>query len=410
MARALIPVVTLLAAASANAQTKGPWWTDVDTRGGVLRAEVASPSELSVELRAEGGEPITATSAGAEGPDGKWLHVVEMRTLEANTRYEGRVRGGGIDAAVSLHTAPEGDAPLSFLVYGDDRTNHAVHRRLVEQMQQEDDPRFVLHTGDYVEVGGRPGDWSIFFRIASPLLSRVPIYPTLGNHEIYGPGGRMRYDRYLNTPERREAWQAWTYGPLRLISLDSNDDWLPGGAQHEWLKAELADRKGATFVIVFVHHGPRSSGRHGDQREMAALGIPELLGDAGVDLVLSGHDHMYERGDYDGLKYVVTGGGGAPLYDVNRQHASQLSFQVVHHYLRFRVEGDRLSMDAIRLGGELMERCSFRPSEPWECEQEAPIDPGTPPTNYRWVAIPAGLILLGIAYLLWRRRVKVGPR
>ncbi len=399
-----LAVTLILTATSASAQ-KGPWWTDVGADGGRLLLELPTHGPVQVQLHAQeedAAEVLTFRSQASAGPDGGWLHQVEVTGLRADTLYEGRVEGSGFERAVRLMTAPASDAPfegrLVFLVYGDNRTRHDIHRGVVARMAEETDARFLVHTGDFVEVGGRPADWRRYFDIAAPLLRLAPIYPTLGNHELYGPGGRLRYQRYF-APASRVAWQAWTHGPVRLISMDSNDDLEPEGPQLQWLRAQLErarDDTSVRFVILFVHHGPLSSGRHGDHPIMARLGLAGELAAAGVDLVLAGHDHMYERGEADGLKYVVTGGGGAPLYDVNRRRSGQLSFQVRHHYLRMAVDGERLFLAAVDLDGEVFERCSFVRGGPWECGLRAVVEPGSPPEDHT-VGYLVGVLLLVLA-------------
>lgn len=405
--------VALAFVASPVFAQKGPWWVDVDADGGRLMAEVPGPGAMELRLApvgASGDEEVVFASEVSAGPDGGWLHEIEVAGLRSDTRYEGRVTAPGFERPVRLHTAPAPDAAfegrLVFLVYGDNRTGHDVHRAVVGRMAQERAARFLVHTGDFVEVGGRPSDWQRYFDIAGPLLRALPIYPTLGNHELYGPGGRLRYQRYF-APGSRVAWQAWTHGPVRLISMDSNDDLESDGPQLRWLRTQLESARedaAVRFVVLFVHHGPLSSGRHGDHPAMAALGLAPQLAAAGVDLVLAGHDHMYERGEADGLKYVITGGGGAPLYDVNRHRRGQLSFQVRHHYLRMAVHGDRLSLAAVGPDGDVFERCGFTRGRPWECEKRAPIDPGRPPERRQLAYLAAvGLLVLAVAIWAWRR-------
>ncbi len=409
-----LPLALTLAAATASAQ-KGPWWVDVDPGGGRLLVELPEAGEVALRIAAtppgEGAtEAQVFSSRAAAGPDGGWLHEVEVRGLRADTLYEGRVTGPGFDRPVRLHTAPAADTPvegrLAFLVYGDNRTGHEVHRALVARMAGEPEVRFLVHTGDFVEVGGRPADWQRYFDLAAPLLAKAPIYPTLGNHELYGPGGQRRYQRYF-APGSRVAWRAWTHGPVRFLSLDSNDDLEADGPQLRWLRAQLdasRDDPSVRFLIVFAHQGPLSSGRHGDHPRMAALGLARELSAAGVDLVLAGHDHMYERGEAEGLKYVITGGGGAPLYDTNRHRPGQQSFQVRHHYLRMAVEGERLTLEAVGLDGEVFERCGFVRGGPWECDVRASVEPGAPPEERRLAYLGLSVLLaLLVGFYAWRR-------
>jgi hypothetical protein len=152
---------------------------------------------------------------------------------------------------------------------------------------------------------------------------------------------------------------------------------------------------------------------------MLDMDLPDLLRGR-VDIIFSGHDHDYERGDADGIKYVVTGGGGAPLYTVNERLPFQLAFEPVHHYLRMRVEDGRLHMKAIRIDGSTIERCSFAKGEPWSCEDGTPTGPvvrgpSREEAVLRWlwrkwgfyiVAIP---LVIAVAIYAWRRRRKKYP-
>lgn len=399
-------ITSLLAISSSAFAQKGPWWLDVGDTSARLVAETARGS-LHVTLECAG-ERFERESEGTPAPDGGKIHQVLFEGLPPNTRCRGEARGHRLDQTISVHTAPTiADDPLTFLVYGDDRTNHRVHRQVVTQMLEERDARFILHTGDFVEVGGRPNDWQRYFDIAAPILRDVPLFPTLGNHEIYGPGGRRRYQRYLVHHDHRVAWQAWTWGNVRLLSLDSNEKWEEGDAQHRWLHDELSrarDDSRVAWIFAFIHHSPISSGKHGNHEGMQALGVADMLREAGVDLIFAGHDHIYERGDERGLKYVITGGGGAPLYRTNRRLASQLAFQVKHHYVRITLDDARLEMTTVGVDGDVLERCGFDRGQPWQCSLEAGIDPGEPPESQSllWMVLVA-VFVFGVGAYGWRK-------
>ncbi|MBO6939507.1 MAG: metallophosphoesterase [Deltaproteobacteria bacterium] len=415
----LLVLLCVPVTASAQRIVKGPWALEVGESDARIRIETDTPTDFEVELEVIGGtahHDLVFGGRTAAHADDAAVGTARLRELEPNTRYTYTVRAGSAEEHGELWTAPPRGEPFTFLVYGDDRTMHDDHRAVIERMLEETDARMLLHTGDYVEMGGRPADWETFFEIAGPLLRRAAIYPCLGNHELYGPGGLARYHRYLTRADTRETWFRQDYGDVVLLSLDSNVDWEPGVAQHDWLTATLAELDGERFVIAFVHHGPYSSGRHGGHEGMLAMGLPEQLRDGGVDLILSGHDHMYERGDAEGLKYVVTGGGGAPLYRVNDPVPYQLAFEPVHHYLRMRVEGGRLQMNVIRKDGSLLEECSFAKGEPWQCEgggAQGPVGAGISREedfiklflkrySFYLLGIP---VVIGV-FVWWRRRLR----
>ena len=92
-----------------------------------------------------------------------------------------------------------------------------------------------MHTGDLVSDGDSYTDWSTqFFAPAAELIANTPFFPVLGNHENDAP---YYYD-YFSLPGN-EQYYAITYGPARIIGLDTNADFSPSSAQYAWLVDEL---------------------------------------------------------------------------------------------------------------------------------------------------------------------------
>jgi len=125
--------------------------------------------------------------------------------------------------------------------------------------------------------------------------------------------------------------------------------------------AHLTDR------VAVMHHGPFSSGRHGGNVRLTANGIVPILRDGKVELIFAGHDHAYERGEGQGLKYIISGGAGAPLYSRDNRAPETQIFESVHHFLEVAVEGDKMTVLARRAAGSVIETCSFRGMESWSC-------------------------------------------
>ena len=142
--------------------------------------------------------------------------------------------------------------------------------------------------------------------------TRNRFFPSLGNHDWMSTGARPYLD-YFELPGN-ERYYAFVRGPVELLALDSDpsepDGNTPDSVQARWLHQALA-LSTARWKIVYMHHAPYSSGPHGGT---VALRWPFKAW--GVDLVLAGHDHDYERFDVDGLPYVVNGLGGAVFYPI----------------------------------------------------------------------------------------------
>jgi hypothetical protein len=213
----------------------------------------------------------------------------------------------------TFRTAPTGvEAAFTFLVYGDSRSNPEVHARVISAAVTTCDPAFVLATGDMVPSSGDGKSVWIkqFFKPADPLLRKTWFVTTRGNHEdtsrlfsLYfeGTGGSQDKDYY-----------SFDWGPVHVITLDTNADYGPGSQQYEFLKRDLVGTS-RPFKVFFGHHPTYSSSRHGGTITMQQY-LQPLFERNGVKLVFAGHDHDYERIVVNGITYVVSGGGGAPLY------------------------------------------------------------------------------------------------
>jgi MYXO-CTERM domain-containing protein len=120
-----------------------------------------------------------------------------------------------------------------------------------------------------------------------------------------------------------------------------------------------------------VHFGPWSSGPHGNNQMLHEAGIPAMLRSHKVDLVISGHDHIYERGWAEGMAYLVSGGGGAPTYRIKGALPSAKKFESVRHFVEASVSQAAISFSAMRPDGSLIERCALRKELGWDCDAPA---------------------------------------
>ena len=225
-----------------------------------------------------------------------------------------------VKASSSFRTGGHPDKPIHFSVYGDMRDGHKIHEQILRSIER-DNPDFVLVTGDLVHRGTDEGDWQRFFAITGNLLSSIPYYPVTGNHDLGKSGVERRRMTELfplwPKPSSRPANQhyySFDVGFLHIVMLDSNSYEKP--EQLQWLESDLAAATTAKKEIIAVtHDGPFSRGTHGGNKLAREVYMP-LFEKYGVGLLLAGHDHLYQRGKVGGLRYFVSGGGGAALYNI----------------------------------------------------------------------------------------------
>jgi len=161
-------------------------------------------------------------------------------------------------------------------------------------------------------------------------------------------------------------------GNTRFLFLNGMHDWSAGD-EREWLERTL-ERSDAEADLVWriavVHHGPWSLGPHGANARLIAAGVPALLAAHKVDLLLSGHDHIYQRGNAGPLKYIVSGGGGAPLYGIEGTDPTERKAESTYHFVAVAVTEERIRTLAMRVDGTIIESCGFESRGAWECSPD----------------------------------------
>ena len=203
-------------------------------------------------------------------------------------------------------------------------------------------PDFVLHTGDLVNNGNYFEQWIDFFRI-SEFIHNSTLYPTIGNHENYGES-YFKFFLQLN----KNPWYSFDNGPVHFVSLDSNLKNSLRLSQIFWLIKDLKENTNP-FTIVFFHHPPYSSGNHGSTLYLRLL-WGRIFEYFNVDIVFNGHDHCYERGKVKSIYYIVTGGGGAPLYDIGNNWWT-IHSEKSYHYCLISCDINNLTYKAIDTDG-----------------------------------------------------------
>jgi predicted phosphodiesterase len=261
----------------------------------------------------------------------------------------------------SFKTPPAGDARFQFVVYGDTRTRHEVHRQVIAAILRDAKPDFIMHTGDLVADGNDPSLWPIFFDAERELLRNAPIFPALGNHER----NAANYFDFLGV----KPYYSFDWGSAHFTVLNSDiDNAAPTEEQRVnfwreqtlWLEDDLQKAGKAAFRFVFAHHPPMTAvkRRQGDNPHMTAL--EPLFERYRVSAAFFGHDHNYQHYLKDGVNYFITGGGGAPLYDVDLPPAGiTKKVASVENYVIVDVDGNSARIEARTPDGLTLEITSL---------------------------------------------------
>ena len=221
-----------------------------------------------------------------------------------------------VPIATALPTASSSATPVpavSLLALGDtascDNENDSAVAALAASLPGE-----ILMAGDLTYPDGSAEHFADCFDPVWGLL-RDRLRPAPGNHDYETRGASAYYDYFgARAGTREEGWYAFDAGSWRVLALNSNCGAVgcdAGSAQVAWLRAELAAAPGCT--LAYWHHPRYSSGLHGDNAFVDPLWTAAVAG--GVDVVLGGHDHDYERLVADGVREFVVGTGGRSLYE-----------------------------------------------------------------------------------------------
>ena len=318
----------------------------------------------AITLTDAAGAAITAL----EGPPGTH-HRFALTGLTPGTAYRWTAREAGAPIASGTFRTNAGaeTRQVRFAAFGDSgkgtRAQFDVARRMAAWK-----PEFALIAGDIIYPRGEARHYGPrFLEPYQALIREVVFYPSLGNHDYMTDKGQPYLD-FFEVPRAREAdterYYAFRWGHTEFFSLDSNQDLGPTSAQTRWLVRAL-EASTAIWKVAFFHHPPFSGGSHGSAEKLRDAWEP-LFERHDVQLVITGHDHHYERVKpqelhvKDGVPthHVLTGGGGAGLREVSRQpftaHAANR-----HHFVGVTIADRTLSLEAIDQRGAVFDRWSY---------------------------------------------------
>jgi hypothetical protein len=259
----------------------------------------------------------------------------------------------------SLTLAPRADDQRvdRFVVLGDTGNGSRAQIALARQLLTVpmDAIMFVgdlaYRSGTYEQLQHR------FFAIYADLFAHVPVYPVIGNHDNRTARGRPFEEAFVLPGNER--WYSFDLGDVHFVALDTTQI---GATQASWLDRDLraASRR---FTVVLGHHPPFTAARRGANRGFRRWFVP-IIERHHVELVITGHEHHYERTrPIDGVQYVVTGGGGGRLTPAGRNADTKVA-RAVHHFVRLTVEDSTLAVEAVDIDGRVIDRVEVRDREP----------------------------------------------
>lgn len=352
------PVGTIRVAPAAD----GPW-TDVPTTSSLFTTKVTLDTE------------------------DYFSYAGTVTDLEPNQAYCYEIVEGDTVLATGLKFFTAWDEPtraVRLIAFGDSGDLSKEQLGLRDVMLGRDFDMF-LHLGDMAYGEGKHVEFEErVFSVYRDVLQQVPTYPAIGNHEYKTNNGQPYIDSYslwpvaLN-PVDNERYYSFDYGDVHFVSIDSNPEiGLPIITDEEnlitddmmdWLVADLA-ASDKPWKIAFFHHPPYSSSDRPPQVLIRGFLVP-LLEDGGVDIVLTGHDHHYERTvairggaatphEDGGIYYFVAGAGGGGAREAFGDWFTEAYADQEPSFLELNIRGCIATGQAIGLSGAVLDEFELR--------------------------------------------------
>jgi predicted MPP superfamily phosphohydrolase len=272
----------------------------------------------------------------------------------SQTAYSQKYAAGSKVAAPAVTlTLPMKAGSTRFAVIGDTGTGSKQQRDIADTMVRYRTAfpfEFVLMLGDNMYGGESAKDFEMKFSdpYKQLLAQSVKFYAALGNHDL------ALQTNYVNFNMNGKEYYRFKKGNVAFYSLNSN---YMDKKQVQWLQDELA-KDTADWKVAFMHHPPYSSGgKHGSDNQLREV-VEPIFVKYGVNVVLTGHDHFYERiKPQKGIQYFVSGAGGK-LRSGDIKDNSVLTakgFDRDMSFMLFEVDGDRMYFQVISRTGETVD-------------------------------------------------------
>jgi uncharacterized protein (DUF2141 family) len=418
------------AAPSGLGITRGPYLQQVTDLSAVIVWTTRDPGTGQVRYAASGGSSSSVTAEARVFPGSQTglaydftQYEAHLTGLAAATRYTYDILMGGVDATPgqdAFTTAPrDGTGTVRFIAFGDSGVGSSAQTQLAARMAA-DTFDLALHTGDVsygnASMVGGPSytQYDNWLFGVYPWMRTRPLYPSIGNHDDEIGFARAYRDVFVlpengattTYPDNAERFYSFDYGPVHFVALDTEHAFIDTArrqAQLAWLDADLAATT-QPWRVVYFHRPPYSSGaEHGSSLDVRQAFAP-IFERRGVNLVLNGHDHDFERSKPwrefvttgRPVTYVVTGGGGAPVYPVGTS-AWTAAAASTNHYTRVTAgTGCLMTVQAVRTDGVVfdqvsIDRCAAAPTN------QPPAVSLTSPANGTQYTAPASMTIAASA-------------
>ncbi len=330
-------------------------------------------AECSIAIYADGAQVEATVTYDCKEWEGNFMHKAYVSGLTADTAYTYIITAGA-DTFDGAFSTDDGDDSVNFIVVGDvqasDFDNFEVGRKVVDKaFEIMPDAEFYATLGDYTNDSTNE-EWDFYSQSFNGINSNTTHVPVTGNHD--SNKGWFNAMFALDTSESVQTNNgvnySFDYGNVHFAVVNTNDMIAISNAQLKWLKNDM-NSTDADWKVVLMHKSPYSLGK--DIKWPDACYLQESLAavcdETNVDLVMSGHDHMYLRtkplndnkvvAQENGTTYILAGATGSKRYEFRKfildNYFSQeiLDVAVAQANGEYFADGNLDNLDETNIGG-----------------------------------------------------------
>jgi len=314
------------------------------------------------------------------------IHSVTLPKLKPGTRYIYRVGDGEIwSKKHQFTTAADNAQSFKFLIFGDTQNSYYLtwRKTLHTAYQTNQDAAFFIHVGDLTNKSQNYKEWNMWFHASRSIIDTIPILPVVGNHETYTLKKKIYSMPTFFTAQFKVPTNgpigltgqvySFDYGNIHFSILDTQDREEQKFEPHmlEKQKMWLANDLQVTdkfWKIVLMHRSPYDN-RSRDGNRILREAIVPILDKYKVDIVFSGHDHIYARtyplrsgsivkNNIDGTIYITAGRTGKKTYTrTQRKDYNEVFYNLADesNYITVAVNGSTITVGVFKQTGLLLD-------------------------------------------------------
>lgn len=297
-----------------------------------------------------------------------FFYACRGRSASTDASRSARLTVHELSPAAGQLALPLKTGSVRFAVIGDsgrgDQSQNEIARQMVA-WREKFPFDFVVMLGDNIYPPHAPDDFEKKFEepYRTLLEDGVSFYAAIGNHDIETELTYAKFNmegrRYYTFRKNERGVEGLAGAGVRFFVLDSRSF---DPSQLVWLRGELA-QSGTDWKICYFHHPIYTSGRYTIAARFLRIAVEPILIGGDVDVVLTGHEHFYERiHPQNGIAYFISGGAGSLRKGDIRRPSSIMArgFDTDFHFMMMEVSGDTLYFQALSRTGETIDAGAIR--------------------------------------------------